>query len=108
MRLSDTGIKAVLLMGAEVVTQGRAVVVAVIQTAFLQKGHHLVHERIDAVFVDIYRHPEAIGRCGFEPLLQVIRCHSGWADRRGVVVDDAVSENVTEGPALESDLQGAR
>ena len=74
----------------------------------LQERDDLVDEGVDAVGVDVDGEREAVAGAGLEPLLHVVGDVGGGAGDDRVVVDDAVGEDVAQGPALTGDLEGAR
>lgn len=98
-------IQPVLRGGAEMVAECGAVVVVVVDAALLQEGDDVVDEGVDAVFVDVDGDPEPVAGAGFEPFLQVVRGDGRFTDRGGVVVDDAVGDDVSDGPSFACDLQ---
>jgi hypothetical protein len=92
----DAWVDAVLGRDSEVVPEGGALVVVAEHTSFLEQGYDLVDEGVDAVFVDVRDYPEAVSGAGFEPFLQVIGMDLSWSNGGGVVVDDAMGEDVAQ------------
>lgn len=95
-----------LVRCAEVLAERCSVLRTVEESAILKQWDVVVDERVDPVLVYVHGHPEPVDGSGFEPLLNVVGDVSGGADGRRVVVDDAVGEDLADGPSLSGDLEG--
>ena len=102
----DPRVQSVLSRCADVVAKRGAFIVLVEQAPVLEDRYDLVDECVDSVFVGVNRDPEPVDRSGLKPFLHVVGGDTGRADRSGVVVDDAMSQDLPYGPSLVSDLQG--
>jgi hypothetical protein len=71
-RPRDASIEIVLRGDADVLPQRGARVGARVEATLWQEGYDLIHESVDAVFVDVRRVPESVDRARLDPFLNVV------------------------------------